>query len=67
MPAGVEVRHALGLLSGPECLELGQGAAKPDRARRSVYEVDGNKKAITISFLMKIGDSGWKVIRLKGK
>ena len=40
---GVEVRHALGLLGGPERLELGQGAAKPDLARRSVHEVNRNK------------------------
>ena len=43
MPGGVEVRPALGLLGGPERLELGQGAAKPDLARRSVYKVSRNK------------------------
>jgi hypothetical protein len=43
VPGGVEVRHGFGLLGGPECLELGQGEAKPDLARRGVYEVNGNK------------------------
>jgi hypothetical protein len=43
VPGGVEVRHGFGLLTGPERLELGQGAAKPDLAGRSVYEVHGNK------------------------
>jgi hypothetical protein len=43
VPAGIEARHALGLLGGPERLELGQGAAKPDLARRSVHEVNRNK------------------------
>jgi hypothetical protein len=43
VPGGVEVRHGFGLLGGPERLELGQGAAKPDLAGRSVYEVNGNK------------------------
>ena len=43
VPGGVEVSHALGLLSGWERLELGQGAAKPDLAGRSVHEVHGNK------------------------
>ena len=42
VPGGVEVSHALGLLSGWERLELGQGAAKPDLAGRSVHEVHGN-------------------------
>jgi hypothetical protein len=41
--AGVEVWYALGLLGAPERLELGQGAAKPDPARRSVHEVNRNK------------------------
>jgi hypothetical protein len=43
VPGGVEVSHGFDLLGGPERLELGQGAAKPDLARRSVYEVNGNK------------------------
>lgn len=43
MPGGVEVRPALGLLGEPERLELGQGAAKPDLARRSVHKVSRNK------------------------
>jgi hypothetical protein len=43
VPGGVEVRHALGLLGGPERLELGEGAAKTDLARRSVHEVNRNK------------------------
>src|ERR1700689_5092459 len=43
VPGGVEVRHGLGLLGGPERLELGQSAAKPDLARRSVRKIDGNK------------------------
>ena len=40
---GVEARHGLGLLGGPERLELGQGAAKPDLARRSVHKVSRDK------------------------
>jgi hypothetical protein len=43
VPGGVEVRHGLGHLGGPERLELGQGAAKPDLARRSVHKVNRNK------------------------
>ncbi len=43
MPGGVEVSHGLGLLGGWERLELGEGAAKPDLAVRSVHKVNGNK------------------------
>jgi hypothetical protein len=43
VPGGVEVPHALGLLGGPERLELGSGAEKPDLARRSVHKVNRNK------------------------
>jgi hypothetical protein len=43
VPGGIEVRHGLGLLGGPERLELGQGAVKPDLARRSVHKVNRNK------------------------
>ena len=43
VPGGVEVRHGLGLLGGPERLELRKGAAKPDLARRSVRKVNRNK------------------------
>jgi hypothetical protein len=43
VPGGVEVRHGLGLLGGAERLELGQGAAQPDLACRSVHKVNGNK------------------------
>ena len=43
VPGRVEAPHGLGLLGGPERLELGQAAAKPELARRSVYKVSGNK------------------------
>jgi len=43
VPAGVEVRPALGLLGGTERLELGQAAVKPDPARRSVHKVSRDK------------------------
>jgi hypothetical protein len=43
VPGGVEARHGLGLLGGPEHLEFGQGAAKPNPARRSVHKVSRNK------------------------
>lgn len=51
MPAGVEVWHAPALLGGPECLELGQGAAKPDLARRSVHKVNRNKPPLAAPVL----------------
>ena len=43
VPGGVEVSDGLGLPGGLKRLELGQGAAKPDLVRRSLYEVNGNK------------------------
>ena len=51
-PAGVEVRHNLGLLGGSERLELGQGAAKPDLTRRSVHKVNRNKPPWAIPVLL---------------
>jgi hypothetical protein len=51
-PAGVEIRHNLGLLGGSERLELGQGAAKPDLTRRSVHKVNRNKPPWAIPVLL---------------
>jgi len=51
-PAGVEVRHDLGLLGGSERLELGYGAAKPDLTRRSVHKVSRNKPPWAIPVLV---------------
>lgn len=45
VPGGVRVWHGFGLLGGPERLELGQGAAKPDLAGRSVHQVGGKQAA----------------------
>jgi hypothetical protein len=43
LPGGVQAPHALSLLGGLERLELGEGAAKPDLARRSIDEVNRNE------------------------
>ena len=51
-PAGVEVRHNLGLLGRSESLELGEGAAKPDLTRRSVHKVNRNKPPWAIPVLL---------------
>ena len=51
VPGGVEVRYGLSLLGGPERLELGEGAAKPDPARRSVHKVNGNKPSRALPVL----------------
>jgi hypothetical protein len=51
-PAGIEVRHNLGLLGRPERLELGKGAAKPDLTRRSVHKVNRNKPPWAIPVLV---------------
>jgi hypothetical protein len=48
-PGGVQVRHDLRLLGGPERLELGHGAAKPDLACRSIHKVNRNKPPWAIS------------------
>jgi hypothetical protein len=50
-PGGVQVRHDLRLLGGPERLELGQGAAKPDLTCRSIHKVNRNKPPWAISVL----------------
>ena len=50
-PGGVQVRHDLRLLGGPERLELGQGAAKPDLTCCSIHKVNRNKPPWAISAL----------------